>query len=98
MVVCFRYLVERDLSSLRDCTRLHWTSHFLQGTKKPRPCLSVHPLPVHVEDGDLFLVTGSVLEGDDLGLPLLARDLHDGGQVMGRASCNPEQNIQRASY
>ena len=68
------------------------------GYQKTRPFLSVYPLPVHVEDGDLFLVAGSVLEGDDLGLPLLARDLHDGGQVMGRASCNPEQNIQRASY
>ena len=31
--------------------------------------------PVHVKDCDLVLVAGPVLEGDDLRLPLLARDL-----------------------
>jgi hypothetical protein len=35
------------------------------------------PVPVHVEDGDLFPIAGAVLEGDDLWLPLLAGDLND---------------------
>ena len=48
-------------------------------TKYIYPCL-----PVHVEHRDLVLVAGSVLEGDDLGLPLLRRDLYDRGQMMRR--------------
>ncbi len=39
--------------------------------------------PVHVEDSDLVPVAGAVLEGDDLRLALLARDLHNGGEVVG---------------
>ena len=31
MAVLFRYFVKRDLSSVRYSTRVHWTSHFLQG-------------------------------------------------------------------
>ena len=27
-------LVKSDLSSVRYCTRVHWTSHIYQGTKK----------------------------------------------------------------
>ena len=35
MVVLFWYLVKSDLSSVPICsTSLHWTSHFLQGTRK----------------------------------------------------------------
>jgi len=36
MAVC---LVNIDLSSVRYCTRVPWTSHFVQGT---RPCLTGH--------------------------------------------------------
>ena len=32
--------------------------------------------PVHVKDGDLVLVAGPIFEGDDLGLPLFARNLN----------------------
>ncbi len=46
----------------------------------PPPGLS---RPVHVEDGDLVPVAGAVLEGDDLRLALLARDLHNGGEMVG---------------
>ena len=34
------------LSSVRYCTRVHCTSHFLQGTRKTRPCLIGHPVSV----------------------------------------------------
>ena len=38
--VCFWYLIKRDLSSVRVCYSVHWTSHILQGTRNTRPCLS----------------------------------------------------------
>ena len=25
-------------------TRVHWTSHYLRGTRKTRPCLTGHPV------------------------------------------------------
>ena len=34
IAVSFWYLVKSDLSSERYCTRVHWTSHFFQGTRK----------------------------------------------------------------
>ena len=46
MAVFFWYLVKIDLSSTVYATTyyihtsVHWTSHFLQGTKNTRPCLS----------------------------------------------------------
>ena len=42
MAVCFWYLVKSDLSSVHYSTRVHWKSHFLQGSRKTRPCLSGH--------------------------------------------------------
>ena len=44
MAVFFLYFVKSDLSSLRYRTRVHWTSHILQGTRKTRPCLTGHPV------------------------------------------------------
>ena len=41
MVVFSWYLVKHDLPSVCYCTSVHWTGHFLQGTRKTRPCLSV---------------------------------------------------------
>ena len=46
MAVFFWYLVKSDLSSVGYCTRVHWTSHFLQGTRNPRSCITCHPVPV----------------------------------------------------
>ena len=40
IAVFFLYLVKSDLSSVRYFTRIHWTSHFLQGTIKTLPCLT----------------------------------------------------------
>ena len=40
MAVFFWYLVKSDLFSVRVYSSLRWTSHFLQGTRKTRPCLS----------------------------------------------------------
>ena len=40
MAVLFLYLVKRDLASLRYVTVVHWKSHFLQGIRTTRPCLS----------------------------------------------------------
>ena len=34
MAVCLLYIVKSDLSSVHYCTRGHWTSNFLQGTRK----------------------------------------------------------------
>ena len=44
MTVFFWYLVKSELPSVRYCTCVHWTSHFLQGTIKTRPSLSDHPV------------------------------------------------------
>ena len=38
------FLVKSDLSSVRYCTHVHWTSHFFQGTRKTRLCLIGHPV------------------------------------------------------
>ena len=43
------YLVKSDLSNVRYCTRVHWTSYFLQGTRKTRSCLTGHPVPIQFE-------------------------------------------------
>ena len=43
MAVFFWYFIKSDLSSVRYCTRLHWTSNFFQGTRKTRPCLTGYP-------------------------------------------------------
>ena len=40
----FWYLVKSDLSSVRYCTRVHWTSHVLQDPRNTRPCLAGHPV------------------------------------------------------
>ena len=45
MAVFFWYLVKSDLSIVRYCTHIHWTSHFLQGTRKTEPCLTGHSVP-----------------------------------------------------
>ena len=34
MAMFLGYLSKIDLSSVRHCTRVHWTSHFLKGTSK----------------------------------------------------------------
>ena len=39
MAVFFRYFVK-----VRYSLCVHWTSYFLQGTRKTRPCLTSHPL------------------------------------------------------
>ena len=44
MTVCFWYLVKSDLSSAHVYSCLHWTSNFLQGTRKTRPCFAGHPV------------------------------------------------------
>ena len=40
MAVCFWYLAKSDLSSGHWYISVHLTSHFLQGIRTPRPCLS----------------------------------------------------------
>ena len=40
----FLYLVKSDFSSVRYYTHVHWKSHFLQGTRKTRTCLTGHPV------------------------------------------------------
>ena len=40
ITVCFWYLLKSDLSSAHNDSNEHWASHFLQGTRKIRPCSS----------------------------------------------------------
>ena len=44
MAVLFWYLVKSDWSSVRYCTGEHWTSHFLQGPRNTRQCITGHPV------------------------------------------------------
>ena len=44
MVVFLWHLVKGDLSRVRFCKRVHWSSHFLQGTRNTRLCLTGHPV------------------------------------------------------
>ena len=40
MALCSWYLVKSDLSGVHVYSSVNWTRHFLQGTRKTRPCLS----------------------------------------------------------
>ena len=40
----FWYLIKNDLSGVGYCTGVHWTSNFLQGTRKTLPCITGHPV------------------------------------------------------
>ena len=40
MAACFWYLVKSDFSSVHMYNSVHWTSHFLKGTRKTQPCLT----------------------------------------------------------
>ena len=44
MAVLFWHLVKSDLSSVSYCTLVHWASHFLQGNRNTRPCISGYPV------------------------------------------------------
>ena len=44
MAVFFWYLGESDLSSVRHCSHVHWTSHFNPGTIKSGPGLTGPPV------------------------------------------------------
>ena len=42
MAMLFWYLVKSDLSSVGYYTRVHWTSHLIQGTRNTRLCITGH--------------------------------------------------------
>ena len=42
----FWYLVKIDFSSVCYCTRVHWTSNFLQGIRKKRRYITGDPVSV----------------------------------------------------
>ena len=44
MAVFFWQLVKSDLSSLYVYSSVHWTIHFLQGSRNTRPCITGHPV------------------------------------------------------
>ena len=44
MPVFFLYLGKSDLSSVHVYSSVHKKSHFQQGTRKTRPCLTGHPV------------------------------------------------------
>ncbi len=41
------------------------------------------PCPAKEDLESAYIIAGAVLEGDDLRLALLARDLHNGGEMVG---------------
>ena len=49
MAVFFWYLVKINLISVRFCKRVHWISHFLQGTRITRSCLTGHPVAEQID-------------------------------------------------
>ena len=51
MAVCFWYFVKSDMTGVRYCTRVHWTSHYIQGTRNTRPCITRHPVPGGLREG-----------------------------------------------
>ena len=75
MAVFFWYLVQNDLSSVCSCTRVHWSSDFLHGTRKTRPCLTDNSLqsdncPLHLYEltmtntgGVMSAIQGTEMEG-----------------------------------
>ena len=44
MAVLFWYLLKSDQSSVHMYSSVHWTCHFLQGTRNTGPCLSGRPV------------------------------------------------------
>ena len=71
MDVCFWNLAKHDLSSIRHCTRVHWTSHFLQDNKKIRPCITGHPVEqIEWNEGIISLLRQSVITSDLLDVEL----------------------------
>ena len=87
MAVLFWDLGKSDLSSVSYSTCVHWTSHFLQGTRKRRPCIIGHlvhtPLhekldalqhlvsEEHVNGGGLLIIFISIIQGDQLHIAVL---------------------------
>ena len=45
MAMIFCYLGNSDLARVHVYSSVHWTSQFLLGTRKTRPCLIGHPVP-----------------------------------------------------
>ena len=52
MAVCFSHLVSgtSDLPNVHVYSSVHWTSHFLQGTRKTWPCISGRPVYKYFSD------------------------------------------------
>ena len=51
MAVCFLYLFKGDLSSVHIHSSVHWSGHFLYGTRTTRPCLSGRVVEVGMDLG-----------------------------------------------
>ena len=73
------YLEKSDLFSVRYCTRGHWTNHFIQDTRKTRPCLTGDPVfhalstlsTVFIKEGGEHAPARLPEQGEGHGLPLL---------------------------
>ena len=59
MAVCFWYLVKIVFSSVHVNISVHWTSHFLKGTRKTLPCLSGQVVPCRSSHKSLFSAENS---------------------------------------
>ena len=64
MAVFIWHLVKNDLASVCYCKLVHWTRHFLQGTRNTRPCITGHPVRVQVLLYNLIEWWGGVLPWD----------------------------------
>ena len=58
----FWYPITSDLSSVRYCSRLHWTSHFKKVPEKTRSCLTGYPVPCKCFSNCLKMLFRSMVE------------------------------------
>ena len=59
MAVFFWNLVKNNLFNVHVYSIVHWTRHFLQGTRKTRPCLTGHPVGGYREGDSGYATAGS---------------------------------------
>ena len=69
MAVLFWYIVKSDLLSVHNFTSVHRTSHFLEGTRYTRPCITGNPVQkiCIVRQGSILIIrcqVGTILTGE----------------------------------
>ena len=83
--------VQGDLSSIYVYSSLHWTSHFLQGTRKTRPCLTGHP----VYTPELSLNCMAHLNSSSEDVTVVRKPRCEGRSIVERVLGSPFRLLQR---